>query len=455
MEKKSFRQVSASSRTGFEKAQDAIRKHNKEYAIELLKTVIGMEPAFIDARELIRKLEKEKAENLGGMAKMSADLKIMFLVMKGRSKINKAPLEAMKVAEDALALNLYNNQALSLLADAAVEAKAVFVAVEALEIINEKSPNDISNLKRMADVYKAAGMGRDVLRVCQIIAQLKPGDLEAEQGVRQAAAFASMSDDWKGDGDFTEKVNTDGGGQVQEKMEHAARNIDDIAERIQHFESKIEAGEDSIDARRKLGELFYRAGRFDDSVDSYNKATEMIGSLDPTIDKAIEKANVGKLQAYIEQLRSDGQEDQIPAIEKQIYDYRYERASERVTKYPNDTEMRFQYAIVLWDGGQVDDALEQFQNAQRNPHRRLTCYVYMARCFHKKGQFDMAVEQMQKAVSEMLVMDKEKMNAVYHLGLIYEDMGEGEKAVQCFKDIYQTNVNYRDVNDRIQSSYST
>jgi hypothetical protein len=65
----------------------------------------------------------------------------------------------------------------------------------------------------------------------------------------------------------------------------------------------------------------------------------------------------------------------------------------------------------------------------------------------------MAIEQFEKAVGEMPVMDKDKMNAVYFQGLVYEEMGQKERAVACFKDIYQTDIKYRDVGKRIEAFY--
>ena len=101
----------------------------------------------------------------------------------------------------------------------------------------------------------------------------------------------------------------------------------------------------------------------------------------------------------------------------------------------------------------VDDALQQFQIAQKNPHRRLTALVYLGRCFHKKGQNDIAVEQFEQAIKGLLAMNKEKMDALYHLAITYEAMDDKEKAAATFKQIYQANVTFRDVAERMENLY--
>jgi hypothetical protein len=40
------------------------------------------------------------------------------------------------------------------------------------------------------------------------------------------------------------------------------------------------------------------------------------------------------------------------------------------------------------------------------------------------------------------------------LGLVYERMGNAEKALDCMKQIYEVDYEYRDVAARVEASYS-
>jgi tetratricopeptide (TPR) repeat protein len=288
-----------------------------------------------------------------------------------------------------------------------------------------------------------------------MISDLKPGNLEAEQKVRQAAALASMEKGrWQEEGDFTTRMKDQDQQAAVQKADHEARNVDDVKERVAKLEADIQGGNDSIENYRSLAEYYHRLGRFDDAIACCGKVTEKLGTLDPLVDQNIEKSELGKMDVAIQQLRKQGGKDaEIAEAEQGKYAYRLERATDRVNRYPNDTELRYQLAVVYWDGQNIEGALQEFQVAQRNPHRRLNSIVYMGRCFHAKKQFDLAIEQFEKAVSEMPVMDKDKMNAVYCQGVVYEDMGQMEKAITCFKDIYQTDIKYRDVGKRIEAFY--
>jgi hypothetical protein len=58
------------------------------------------------------------------------------------------------------------------------------------------------------------------------------------------------------------------------------------------------------------------------------------------------------------------------------------------------------------------------------------------------------------AAREVLVMDAMKKEIVYNLGLVYEQMGDGEKYIDAMKKIYEADYGYRDVARRVESSYS-
>jgi hypothetical protein len=52
-----------------------------------------------------------------------------------------------------------------------------------------------------------------------------------------------------------------------------------------------------------------------------------------------------------------------------------------------------------------------------------------------------------------VTMDPTKKEIVYNLGIVYEKMGEREKSLNCMKHIYEADYGYRDVAERVESSY--
>jgi len=451
--KKTLKDVSPATKSAFTKAMTVMNQNNLEYAITLFKEIVQFDPGFLDAREKLRKCERDYSAKMGAVAKALAAVKSAKFLTKGNMLKAKKPKEAMDQAEEALALNLFNPAALNLLADSAKKLGAMFICVEAYEIIVERDDKNEANIVKLGDFYKADGQGIKYLTICQKLADKYPGDLEKLALLREAAALASMEKGKWGQGeqsDFKKNLNTSN----KDQGDRIIRAEDDIREMIGKYEKEIAEGSESIDTRRRLAELYARAEDYEKAIESYNWIVNKMGTLDPAIDKAIEKANTAISKRKIEQMIKDGRpQEEIDAEKKANYDYRMERFQDRIRLYPNDLQIRFEYAELLWEGGAVDEALEQFQIAQRNPQHRLIAIVYLGRCFAAKNQFDMAIEQFNRALEDMPTMNADKMFTLYHLGITYDTMGKKKEALDCFKQIYAVDIKYMDVAERINKFY--
>ena len=452
--KKTLKDVSPATKNAYTKAMTVMNQNNLQYAITLFKEIVQFDPGFLDAREKLRKCERDYYEKMGGVAKTMGIAKSLPYITKGNVLKAKKPKEAMDQAEEALAFNLFNPAALTLLADAAKKIGAMFIAVEAYEIIVEKDDKNEANIVKLGEYYKADGQGIKYLTICQKLADKYPGDLEKLALLREAAALASMEKGKWGQGeksDFKKNLNTSN----TDQGDRIIRAEDDIREMIEKYSKEIAEGSESIDTRRRLAELYLRAEEYEKAIEAYNWIVQKMGTLDPAIDKAIEKANTAISKRKVDQMIAEGRpQEEIDAERKANYDYRMERFHERIRLYPNDLQIRFEYAELLWEGGAVDDALEQFQIAQRNPQHRLIAIVYLGRCFAAKNQFDMAIEQFNRALEDMPTMNADKMFTLYHLGITYDSMGKKKEALDCFKQIYAVDIKYMDVAERINKYYA-
>lgn len=457
IEKKSLKDVSTNLRTQLQKGQSELNKNNIKYAIELLKFVVQREPGFTEAREALRTAERNYSDKLGGLKKFLGQLKSGKYLVKAKSSMAKNPKAALSDIEEALAINLYSSAALNALADAAKVAEAYFIAIEALEIVNEIEPSNEANLNRLCELYEKVQDGNNVLKIRQKLADLHPDSLELQAKVREAAALATMTSTWNKDADKGATIQKRENADPKSAGDKIIRLEEDILAEIAVAEEKIAAKApeaDSIDYRRKLTEYYMRLEQYEKALEHYNWIVEKMGTLDPAIDKAIEKANVGIATKNLEAMRAAGcSEEDIREQEEEIYNYKLNRYEDRVRLYPNDLQLRFELAEIYWQGKRIDEALEQFQLAQRHPQKRVFAIVYMGRCFQEKGQYDMAVEQYLSALKDMLSADEQKLETLYSLGLTYDAMGKKEDAFACFKQIYSIDITFRDVKDRVAANY--
>jgi hypothetical protein len=77
----------------------------------------------------------------------------------------------------------------------------------------------------------------------------------------------------------------------------------------------------------------------------------------------------------------------------------------------------------------------------------------LGRCYGELGMLDLAMKQLEEASSEIVSMDAMKKEILYNLGLVYERTGAREKSLNCMKQIYQADYGYKDVAQRVESSY--
>ena len=124
-----------------------------------------------------------------------------------------------------------------------------------------------------------------------------------------------------------------------------------------------------------------------------------------------------------------------------------------VKRYPNDLQFRYELGYQYYLRKQYNEAIEEFQLAQRNPQRRTRALYYLALCFREKGQPDIAFEQLQKAAAELTLMDETKKDVVYEMGLLADQMGRKDEAIGYFKEIYSVDIKYRDISQRIEAAY--
>ena len=128
-------------------------------------------------------------------------------------------------------------------------------------------------------------------------------------------------------------------------------------------------------------------------------------------------------------------------------------ARDCVARNPTDLQLRFELGEQLLKAGQLREALPELQRARQNPSARVKAMNLLGRCYTELGMLDLAMKQLEEASKEILSMDAMKKEIVYNLGLVYERMGERDKSLDCMKQIYEADYGYKDVAQRVESSY--
>jgi tetratricopeptide (TPR) repeat protein len=120
-----------------------------------------------------------------------------------------------------------------------------------------------------------------------------------------------------------------------------------------------------------------------------------------------------------------------------------------------DLETHYNLGIAYREMGLLDEAIGEFQKVAKSvekgiPFRyAMNCAVMLALSFGDKGEQKIAALWYKRALN-VPGLDPETILALrYDLGISLEMAGDSDEALDCFRQVYAMNIDYRDVSDRI------
>jgi tetratricopeptide (TPR) repeat protein len=330
------------------------------------------------------------------------------------------------------------------------------VAIQTLAMAIEYFPGDADLVERLGTLYIKTKQHTLARQCFETLCELRPNDSRAIKLLKDAMAMDTMSKEWAGaaaSGDFREAIKDRKEAEILEREAKSVRDASDIDSLIAENLSRVKREPKNINYRRALASLYLNNKMYDEAIKALEEALEVIAGRDPQVDNLLSQVKIQKFNNEISELRTAGDENEALKLEAVRDGFAFEDLQSRVTRYPNDLQLRYEFGILLKDRDRINDAIQQFQFAQRSPQFRARALYFIGICFASKQQYDMAADQLERALAEMVAMDGQKKATLYELGLIAEARGDHPKALEYFKDIYQTDIGYRDVSTRIEKGY--
>lgn len=208
---------------------------------------------------------------------------------------------------------------------------------------------------------------------------------------------------------------------------------------------------------RNIAELHAQMKDFDRALETYERIVAAEGAGDPSLQKAIADTTVRRFNHRIEQLdpQSPDYAEQRARLEAERDEFELSNCRMRAERYPTDLGIRFELGQLYYKAGRYTEAIQELQKAQAHPHRRIAAMSLLAKCFARRGMYDLASRTLQNAIKEKPVFDDEKKDLVYDLACALEKMNRRDEALEQFKLIYETDIGYRDVAERVDAYYAS
>lgn len=128
-----------------------------------------------------------------------------------------------------------------------------------------------------------------------------------------------------------------------------------------------------------------------------------------------------------------------------------------VASADEDPETHYNLGIAFREMGLLDEAIGELQKAcqsfdRGHPFQQIMqTYTWLAQCFLEKGVPEAAVRWYEKALNVPNIDGETRVALNYELASSYESSGDKASALKHFMDVYGSNIDYRDVSERIKA----
>jgi tetratricopeptide (TPR) repeat protein len=293
------------------------------------------------------------------------------------------------------------------------------------------------------------------------LARTFPADPEVAQTLKNVTAKRTLTEGGYaalegGGGSYRDALRDKEETVSLEREQRGVRAADETARLLAEYEARLVEEPKNLRLLRTLAELYTQQKQFEKALESYQRIIAAEGSSEPSLEQAITNTRLRQYDDALARLDPQAQdyEAQKSRLEGERQTYELERARKLAEQYPSDLHIRFDLGEVYYRAGKLTEAIQEFQKAQANPHRRIQALYYLGQCFMQRGIHDLAARALQNAIREKQGFDDEKKGLIYALGVVFEKMNKPEEAIEQFKLIYEADIGYKDVAAKVDAHYS-
>ena len=379
--------------------------------------------------ERIVELNPELLEDRGGLVELYKKLGMSEKAMEQQFRLAHAYQErgdlepAIRLYEDVLGHQPHNQNARRLLVDAYLDSNHVGAALEQAEALTE--------------YYLGT---KDHQTAIELYSRLVEADSENVELQERLVKFYGLAGDPE-----NARLRWIGLADLHESRER----YDKAAEAIQRA---LELDESQIELQNRLALLFTE--KIGDKVAAltqlrklFQMAPDRLDAVRMYIDILLKEEQVSEAGLVLQQLEQAGGES--ASIKNGVI----ESLKARVEGNPTDLKERFNYGELCYHLGDLDHAIEQFQQTRRSPDFELMSYNMLGLCFAKKKGFNMlglAINQFKKGLETRGHNEQAYLELRYNLAQIQYQNGRLAESLNEFKECYRVDIAYRDVRSWIE-----
>lgn len=428
-----------------QKAEEAVRRRNYDFAVELYQSILEIEPDQGDARAGLRQALRQRSEaNKGGGKFLRALGAAAPLALAKAMRKTGRHDACIKALETYLALQPLDEDA-NLMLGSALEDAGHFQSARAVyEFLAQIAPRNSAGLKRAGAMTYRLGDHAKALEYYERALQADPRDQESIKARKDLAAERALeqraSDHVHHSRDqIKDKAQT----QALERAQRSHLSDDELRSELATLEASY-AQSPGPDLMIRLAETHEKLKDPESALEwierawSYRKDSFELCCLAGDLRTKIHKKAISKASKAGDEARASQLERELGTLE--IEDWR-----RRVDLRPADPALRLQLGRRLMRSGEFDRALAELQKAMADPRSRREAQFALAQCFQGKGFADLARKEYLHALEGHPSVDERAKEILYNLGALAEAEGNASEARAHYARIFEVDIGYRDV----------
>jgi tetratricopeptide (TPR) repeat protein len=450
------------ARSFFGRAAKVALTGNFDYAIEMYLDGLRLAPDAVEEGHLPLCELSLKRQSKGG--------KKPSMMEKMKRMRGKTPLEQMVNAEYLFAKDPQHLPYAEAVLKAAVAGQynrtAGWMANLIFQTNNAAEKPSAQTYVLLKDAYSALGQFDKALVACQKASRLRPEDSRLAEDFKNLSAELTMvRGKYDTNGDFRGSIKDR---EAQEKL-HSQSSV------VKTEDYRVKAVED---ARAKLAanpdlpkHVFDLAAALSDmqTDEAENDAIELLEEhykrkSDFSFKQRAGLIRIKQLRRKIRRVKTAYEakpnDDKVKALYTQLVGQlgavELEHYRLCMQNYPTDLQAKYEYGVRLVRNKKHDEAIPLFQEAQKDPRKKIASMNQIGVCFFMKGWFTDAIDVLTQAAETYQIPDDATGKELrYNLARAYEEKGDRDKALEVYRKIAQADFGYRDVSRRVDKLRSS
>jgi tetratricopeptide (TPR) repeat protein len=280
--------------------------------------------------------------------------------------------------------------------------------------------------------------------------EIDPRDQDAIKARKNLAAETALTQGrYDSVGHSREQIKDKDEARSLERGQRIHKSEEELREELERLEVRLAESSSDPELLTEVGELYRKLGDLEAALEFIERAMEYRrDSYDLAKSHGALKAKVLKKRIA----KADKLEDSEKAnkTEAELKDFELELAGRLLAFRPGDAELRLNLAKRLLRAGDYDTAIGELQKVSSDPRAEREARFLLGQAFHAKGFGDLAKKEFLLAIEDDARPDERTKEILYNLAAITEAAGEAEEARSYYSRIFEVDISYRDVAQKME-----